>query len=140
MTRQDLEKHLKMRRQLMECRDILQNLKRSVGPGTQALTGMPHAPGVKDKVGDLATEITYMERRVAALQAKVDDQAVEVRNFIAGVQDDQMKIILSLRYIRGLTWIEVALVLGGRNTGSGVRSAVWRFFSDEPSAAEIETQ
>lgn len=133
MTRQDLEKHLKLRRQLMECRDILQNLKRSVGPGTQALTGMPHAPGVKDKVGDLATEITYMERRVAALQAKVDDQAVEVRNFIAGVQDDQMKIILSLRYIRGLTWIEVALVLGGRNTGSGVRSAVWRFFADEPS-------
>ena len=133
MTRQDLEKHLKMRRQLMECRDILQNLKRSVGPGTQALTGMPHAPGVKDKVGDLATEIAYMERRVAALQAKVDDQAVEVRNFIAGVQDDQMKVILSLRYIRGLTWIEVALVLGGRNTGSGVRSAVWRFFSDEPS-------
>lgn len=136
MTRQDLEKHLKMRRQLMECRDILQNLKRSVGPGTQALTGMSHAPGVKDKVGDLATEITYMERRVAALQAKVDDQAVEVRNFIAGVQDDQMKIILSLRYIRGLTWIEVALVLGGRNTGSGVRSAVWRFFSDEPSDSE----
>lgn len=136
MTRQDLEKHLKLRRQLMECRDILQNLKRSVGPGTQALTGMPHAPGVKDKVGDLATEITYMECRVAALQAKVDDQAVEVRNFIAGVQDDQMKIILSLRYIRGLTWIEVALVLGGRNTGSGVRSAVWRFFSDEPSDSE----
>lgn len=136
MTRQDLEKHLKLRRQLMECRDILQNLKRSVGPGTQALTGMPHAPGVKDKVGDLATEIAYMERRVAALQAKVDDQAVEVRNFIAGVQDDQMKIILSLRYIRGLTWIEVALVLGGRNTGSGVRSAVWRFFSDEPSDSE----
>lgn len=136
MTRQDLEKHLKLRRQLMECRDILQNLKRSVGPGTQALTGMPHAPGVKDKVGDLATEIAYMERRVAALQAKVDDQAVEVRNFIAGVQDDQMKIILSLRYIRGLTWIEVALVLGGRNTGSGVRSAVWRFFDDEPSDSE----
>ena len=136
MTRQDLEKHLKLRRQLMECWDILQNLKRSVGPGTQALTGMPHAPGVKDKVGDLATEIAYMERRVAALQAKVDDQAVEVRNFIAGVQDDQMKIILSLRYIRGLTWIEVALVLGGRNTGSGVRSAVWRFFADEPSDSE----
>ena len=128
MTRQDLEKHLKLRRQLMECRDILQNLKRSVGPGTQALTGMPHAPWVKDKVGDLATEITYMERRVAALQAKVDDQAVEVRNFIAGVQDDHLKIILSLRYIRGLTWIEVALVLGGRNTGSGVKSAVRRFF------------
>lgn len=136
MTRQDLEKHLKLRRQLMECRDILQNLKRSVGPGTQALTGMPHAPGVKDKVGDLATEIAYMERRVAALQAKVDDQAVEVRNFIAGVQDDQMKIILSLRYIRGMTWIEVALVLGGRNTGSGVRSAVWRFFADELSDSE----
>lgn len=136
MTRQDLEKHLKLRRQLMECRDILQNLKRSVGPGTQALTGMPHAPGVKDKVGDLAIEIAYMERRVAALQAKVDDQAAEVRNFIAGVQDDQMKIILSLRYIRGLTWIEVALVLGGRNTGSGVRSAVWRFFADEPNDSE----
>lgn len=128
MTRQDLEKHLKLRRQLMECRDILQNLKRSVGPGTQALTGMPHAPGVKDKVGDLATEIAYMEGRVAGLQAEVDEQAQAVRQFIAGVQDDHLKIILSLRYIRGLTWIEVALVLGGRNTGSGVKSAVRRFF------------
>ena len=128
MTRQDLEKHLKLRRQLMECRDILQNLKRSVGPGTQALTGMPHAPGVKDKGGDLATEIAYMEGRVAGLQAEVDEQAQAVRQFIAGVQDDHLKIILSLRYIRGLTWIEVALVLGGRNTGSGVKSAVRRFF------------
>lgn len=130
MTRQDLEKHLKLRRQLMECRDILQNLKRSVGPGAQALTGMPHAPGVKDKVGDLATEIAYMERRVDALQTEVNNQTAKVHDYIAGVQDDHMKIILSLRYIRGLTWIEVALVLGGKNTGSGVRSAVWRFFNE----------
>lgn len=128
MTRQELEKHLERRRKLMECRDILQNLKRSAGPGTQVLTGMPHAPGVKDKVGDLATEIAYMEARVAGLQAEVDEQAQVVRQFIAGVQDDHLKIILSLRYIRGLTWIEVALVLGGRNTGSGVKSAVRRFF------------
>lgn len=128
MTRQELENHLELRRQLMECRDILQNLKRSVGPGTQALTGMPHTLGVKDKVGDLATEIAYMEGRVAGLQAEVDEQAKAVRQFIAGVQDDHLKIILSLRYIRGLTWIEVALVLGGRNTGSGVKSAVRRFF------------
>ena len=128
MTRQELEKHLERRRTLMECEDILQNLRRSVGPGTQALTGMPHAPGVKDKVGDLATEIAYMEGRVAGLQAEVDEQAQAVRQFIAGVQDDHLKIILSLRYIRGLTWIEVALVLGGRNTGSGVKSAVRRFF------------
>lgn len=128
MTRQELENHLELRRQLMECRDILQNLKRSVGPGTQALTGMPHTPGVKDKVGDLATEIAYMEGRVAGLQAEVDEQAKAVRQFIAGVQDDHLKIILSLRYIRGLTWTEVALVLGGRNTGSGVKSAVRRFF------------
>ena len=142
MTRQDLEKHLKMRRQLMECRDILQNLKRSVGsPAHRLLPVCLMRRGSRIRSGDLATEITYMERRVAALQAKVDDQAVEVRNFIAGVQDDQMKIILSLRYIRGLTWIEVALVLGGRNTGSGVRSAVWRFFSDETQrTAEIETR
>lgn len=130
MTRQELEKHLELRRQLMECRDILQNLKRSVGPGIQALTGMPHAPGVKDKVGDLATEITYMEHRVDSLQTEVNNQTAKVRDYIAGVQDDHMKIILYLRYIRGLTWIEVALVLGGKNTGNGVRSAVWRFFNE----------
>ena len=56
-----------------------------------------------------------------------------VRNFIAGVQDDQMKIILSLRYIRGPDLDRGGSGAGGRNTGSGVRSAVWRFFSDEPS-------
>ena len=128
MTRQELEKHLERRRKLMECRDIKQNIKRQAGTGTKDSTGRPHATGVKDKVGDQATEIAEMEARVAGGQAEVDEQAQGVRQFIAGVQDDHLKIILSLRYIRGLTWIEVALVLGGRNTGSGVKSAVRRFF------------
>lgn len=128
MTRQELESHLVLRKSLMEGRDLLFNLKQAVGPGTQALTGMPHAPGVKDKVGDLAIEIAYMENRVNSLEAEVEKQAVAVKDFISGVQDDHLKIILSLRYIRGLTWGEVAYVLGGRNTESGVKSAVRRFF------------
>ena len=128
MTLQELSQYYKLRERLKRDEEILESLRAAACPGAQNLSGMPHAPGVRDKVGDLATEIAYMEGRVAGLQAEVDEQAQAVRQFIAGVQDDHLKIILSLRYIRGLTWIEVALVLGGRNTGSGVKSAVRRFF------------
>ena len=140
MTRQDLEKHLKMRRQLMECRDILQNLKRSVGPGTQALTGMPHARGSRIRSATWRQRSPTWSAAWPLCRQKWMTRLVEVRNFIAGVQDDQMKIILSLRYIRGLTWIEVALVLGGETPAAASGRRYGAFSPTNPATAEIETR
>ena len=40
-------------------------------PVAQALTGMPHASGVTDKVGDLAVEIADLKNRIQALEAEL---------------------------------------------------------------------
>ena len=40
---------------------MLQSLRDAACPGAAALTGMPHTPGIKDKVGDLAAEIVDMD-------------------------------------------------------------------------------
>ena len=50
---------------------MLQSLRDAACPGAAALTGMPHTPGIKDKVGDLAAEIVDMDARVGFLEEEV---------------------------------------------------------------------
>ena len=51
---------------------MLQSLRDAACPGAAALTGMPHTPGIKDKVGDLAAEIVDMDA------ARIDKVLVKI--------------------------------------------------------------
>ena len=57
MTLQELSKYYKLHERLERNREMLSSLYVAAGPGAQVITGMPHAPGVSDKVGDLAAEL-----------------------------------------------------------------------------------
>ena len=61
MTLEDLNKHLLLREKLEKAQEMLVSLRAAAQPGAARLTGMPHTPGVKDKVGDLAVEIAAVE-------------------------------------------------------------------------------
>lgn len=69
---------------------------------------MPHTPGIKDKVGDLAAEIVDMDARVGFLEEEVKASEGQIMPFIQGIDDDQTRLIFRLRFLRGLAWKEVA--------------------------------
>ena len=107
--------------------EMLQSLENAAHPGAQSLTGMPHAVGVTDKVGDLAVEIADLKNRIRALQAELDREETKLNRFISTIENDQTRTIFRLRFLRRLTWGEVAAVIGGRNTEKGVKNICYRY-------------
>lgn len=91
------------------------------------LTGMPHAPGVKDKVGDLAVEIADLDIRRQYIEAEIKEQKEKVEEFVATIDDYYLRTIFRLRFERGLSWKEVATIVGGRNSEESVKSACYRY-------------
>ena len=61
MTLTELNQHLELLKTLSATKEMLQSLRDAAYPGAAVITGMPHTPGVKDKVGDLASEIADAE-------------------------------------------------------------------------------
>lgn len=129
MTLQELSHHFKLRERLERDTDLLKSLEAAACPGAQVLTGMPHASGVRDKVGDLAVEIADLKERIRYLEAEIEAEELEVSRFIAEIPDEQLRVVFRLRFIRGLTWGEVAAVVGGRNTEEAVKASVYRYIN-----------
>jgi len=127
MTKQDLNRHLELVQQLEHCRELLTTLEAAAGPRAQRLDGMPHAPGIRDGVGDLAAEIADTKAEIECLQAEIVRSEAEVAAWIGTIEDMQTRIIFRLRYIRGGTWKEVAALIGGGNTEQGVKNRAYRY-------------
>lgn len=104
MTLQELSRYYKLQKQLERNREILASLEEAVHPGAQLLTGMPHAAGVKDKVGDLAAEIVDMQTEIQRLENELLSAEKEVSAYINTISESQTRMIFRLRFLRCLTW------------------------------------
>ena len=129
MTLQILSQHYDLREQLRKDEEILSSLRAASTPGAQVITGMPHAPGVYDRVGSLAVEIADMEGRIDALRAQVAQEETVIAAYIDSIKDDQTRMIFRLRFLRGLLWRQVAAVIGGGNTEASVKSICYRYLN-----------
>lgn len=127
LTLHELSRYYKLREQIEKDEEILESFEAKARPGAQVLTGMPHAPGVRDRVGDLAVEIADLKDQIAALQAEAEVERVKVERYVASIESDQTRMIFRLRFLRCLTWAEVAYLIGGRNTEDAVKSACYRY-------------
>jgi len=128
MTLEELNSHYDKRRQKAEAEELLAALRLEAEPGAARLTGMPHTPGVKDKVGDLGAEIADTLTYIEVLEAEIEQQEPEVAAFIAEIKNIRTRTIFRLRFLRGLTWKEVSRILGRYTSESNVRTACYNYF------------
>lgn len=115
--------HIRMEQNL----ETLEALEAAVHPGAQRLTGMPHVSGVSDRIGDLAVEIAEMRERILSLRKELDREEAKLNRFISTIENDQTRTIFRLRFLRCLTWGEVAAVVGGRNSENSVKCICYRY-------------
>lgn len=127
MTLSELNQHLELLKTLSATKEMLQSLRDAAYPGAAVITGMPHTSGVKDKVGDLASEIADMEVELEQLEQQVKASEERIAPFIYAIDDVQTRFIFRLRFLRGLTWKEVATVIGGRNSEESVKMVCYRY-------------
>ena len=127
MTLKELSRHYNLQKQLERSRELLASLEASASPGAQALTGMPHGSGAGDKVGDLAAEIADTKAHIQRLERRAGQAAGCISAYIDTIEDQHTRMIFRLRFIRCLTWGEVAAVIGGHNSGRGVKAICYRY-------------
>jgi len=116
-----------MKRHLREDMERLAELEASMHPGAQKFSGLPHAPGIKDHVGDLAVELADMRTQIERLAADVSQSEAVVADYAGTIADCFTRILFRLRFIQGLTWKEIAAAVGGRNTANSVKARITRY-------------
>lgn len=112
MTKKELSQLYWLNREIEEEKRKLRELEAAATSGTATITGLPHVSGAHDRLGDMA--ILIAEQR-DLIDLKVRQSVIEynrLNRYIAGIEDAQMRMILSLRYVNGLSWQQVAFAMG----------------------------
>ena len=139
MTLQELNQHFELREKLIKAYEMLDALRSAACPGAAKITGMPRAPGIRDKVGDLAAEIADMSSRIDSLNAELAAQEPEIEAFIAGIEDDQTRMVFRLRFLRGLSWKEVSQILGRYTTEKSVSDLCYKYLKTADNSGAYRT-
>ena len=66
-------------------------------------------------------------RRVRKMQDATDEALAEIRDVVDAIDDEYIKSIVTYRFIKGMSWRQVAFRIGSGITESGVRMAYNRF-------------
>lgn len=69
-----------------------------------------------------ATTLTRLRRR----RQRVKAERAAIEAFVESIQDSHLRTVITLRYVKGMPWAQVASNIGG-NTPDSVRMAVERF-------------
>ena len=129
MTLQELNSFLTLHRQLNSARESLLDLQDAAVPGAQVLTGMPHAPGVKDKVGNLAIMIADTKTEIERMERELEEMQKDVEAFIQTIPDVELRNIFRFRFLHQLTWEDISEVCRWRYTETALRKRVQTYMN-----------
>lgn len=128
MTLQRLNEHLNMLLQLQEAKESLGSMRAQI-LGAVNYDGMPHGHEVSRNTENLSILLSAQIADVNRLEAMVEQSEIEVRQFVDSIEDNRTKLIFSLRFLCGLKWEAVAMMIGGGNTAEAVSMTCYRYLS-----------
>ncbi|WP_307760967.1 hypothetical protein [uncultured Phascolarctobacterium sp.] len=126
MTKKELSQLYWLNREIEEQQRRLQELECMATSCTSRITGMPHSSNMVDKLSRYVAEIADLRGLIDLNIKRCFYELNRLNRFINSVEDSQMRMILSLRYINGLPWNQIAASIGG-NTEDSVRKAHDRY-------------
>ena len=136
MTLEQLNKYARLRRELEQAESLKASLETAAEPGAQVLSGLPHAPGYKNKLGDIIPkimdELPLIEAQIDDLREELRRCEAEIGDFIAVIPDFQTRTIFKLRFLGGFTWTWIAFAIGGGNTADAVKKRCYRYLDECP--------
>ena len=138
MTLDELNAHLGLLEDLATTREIRESFLIKAQPGAAPLTGMPHGSGVKDKIGNLAVEIAELDTQIETLEWVIKESEKTILPFIEGIQNITARMALRLRFLRGLSWGEVASIFGKRWSEDSVKKICYRYLEFREDRDERE--
>ena len=129
MTKKELSQLYYLNREIEEIQRRIIELETLATGCTSRITGMPMGSDVNDKVGTYVAELADLKCLLDLNLKKCFYELNRLNRFINSIEDSQMRMIISLRYINGLPWEQVAASISYMLSGDSVRKAHDRFLS-----------
>ena len=107
----------------------LAELESRIDPASMNFTGMPHNTTTDNTTTTILNSIIDLKNEIEAQQREYLLEQIRLERFIHTIDDFQMRLIMSLRFIDMLTWGQIAQYIGGGNTEDGVRMACSRYLA-----------
>ncbi|MDO9565232.1 MAG: hypothetical protein Q7J15_00580 [Candidatus Desulfaltia sp.] len=112
MNKKELSQLYYLNREIEEQQRRLEELECLATSCTSRITGMPRTPGVADKLAKYVAEIVDLRGLIDLNIKKCFYELNRLNRYINSVEDSQMRMILSLRHINGLSWLQIAHSIG----------------------------
>lgn len=127
VTKQELSQLYYLNREIEHLKNRIIELECISTSSTSRITGMPHATDISDKVGKYASEIADLKELLDLNLKKCFYELNRLNRYIESIEDSQIRMIMTLRYVNGLSWRQIAFSIGGGNTEDGVKKIAYRY-------------
>lgn len=127
MTREELSQLYYLNKEIEEIQERIQELENIATSSTTKITGMPHGSGISDKVGSCSAEIADLKELLNVNLKRCFNELNRLNRFINNINDSQMRMIIRLRYVNGMTWGLVAAAISEHMSEDSVGKAHDRF-------------
>lgn len=114
----------------------IQMIEDRLGVKSPSLTGMPHAPGAHDKLGEGIPELVDRKNELEERKRKYTEVRNKLRSYIETVPDLHVRLIMQLRFLDMMSWNEVANFAGGKHSEDSVRMMVIRYLEKDEGKDE----
>lgn len=112
MTKKELSQLYYLKKEIKEQQRRLSELEAAATDCSVKITGLPSGKGISDKIGNYTAQIADLKALIDLNLKKCFYELNQLDRFIRDVEDSQMRVILTLRYIQGLSWQRVAYAIG----------------------------
>ncbi len=111
-------------------------LAQEISNNTHELLVLRRAIGLKIENSCSDAELNQLIRQIAQLEKRIEACVRErdfINRYIEEIEDDYLRQIFRLRFIKRLSWRETAQMVGGYNSGNGLREIVLRYLKTHDS-------
>lgn len=138
MTREQLQQLYWLKVEIRELSMKIEQLESVIQGGVSKLHGIPRIPGLSDRLGGLMPEVVALKDILEEKLKLALDELARLETFIGQINDAYIRLIFTYRYIKCLSWVQVAHKLGG-STADSARMMHNRYLQSYNRAAEKET-
>ena len=132
MTLKELSQLYYLNREIEREQERLEKLRvRASASGASKYDSMPKSPSFENRLERYTAEIVDLEAIIQAKTVQYLHERNRLERYIAEIPDSLTRQIFRLRFVGGLTWVQIAFEVGGGNTEEGVRKRVYRHLRQE---------
>ena len=116
----------------------IRRIEESLGLKSPSLSGMTHAPGAHDKLGEGVPELVDRKNELEERKKQMTEVRNRIRNYVESVPDLHVRLIMQARFVDLMSWHETADYAGGKNSEASVRMLVKRYLEKEEAEQRKE--